>query len=467
MTLNKALNKYDNLLLAEDLNINTLRPTSDSSNHLSDLNDTFSLTNLVTDSTCFRLNKGTLIDLMLTNKPKSFYKSHSFVTGLSDCHKLIVSILRTSFQKLPPKFVIYRNQKNFHESNFLRDLDSRLIQGELYKNCEDPYTKLSEIFSEVLNYHAPLKQKSVRGNHAPFMTRELSKAIMTKSKVKNSYVKWPSRENFVAYKKAKNKCNSLTRKAKRKFFKEATKSGVMSNRTFWKTVKPFLTIKGCMTNDIISIEKDGDIVRDEKVLVELFNENYINIVEISSGKKTSSLGNCEDSAQDDANVDKIISQYSSHPSVQKIKREFSIDKEFASAKDINQIIKSLNINVQKGPDGISAKFVKISADIIDCHIANIINKDISNNKFSENAKTTTVRPIFKKGDRTEIKNYRPVSLLNIFTKIYDRFLHENLTNYVDTFLSKLISAYRKSYSSNHVLIRLIESWKKPLDQKNL
>ena len=91
---------------------------------------------------------------------------------------------------------------------------------------------MSEIFSKVLNYHAPLKQKSVRGNHTPFMNRELSKAIMTKSKVKNSYVKWPSRENFVAHKKAKNSCNSLTRKAKRKFFKEATKSEVMSNRPF-------------------------------------------------------------------------------------------------------------------------------------------------------------------------------------------------------------------------------------------
>ena len=110
---------------------------------------------------------------------------------------------------------------------------------------------------------------------------------MTKSKVKNSYVKWPSRENFAAYKKGKNKCNSLTRKAKRKFFKEATKSR-MSNRTFWKTVKPFLTNKGCMTNDWVSIEKDGDIIRDEKLLVELFNENFINIVEISSGNKSSS-----------------------------------------------------------------------------------------------------------------------------------------------------------------------------------
>ena len=124
-----------------------------------------------------------------------------------------------------------------------------------------------------------------------------------------------------------------------------------------------------MKNDCINIEKDGDIVRDEEVPVELFNENYVNIVEISSGNKPSSLGNCEDSAQGDVTVDKIISKYSLHLSVQKIKREFSIDKEFelpcASAKDINQIIKYLNINKAKGPDEISAKFVKISADIID------------------------------------------------------------------------------------------------------
>ena len=137
------------------------------------------------------------------------------------------------------------------------------------------------------------------------------------------------------------------------------------------------------------MEKDGDIVRDKKVLVELFNENYINIVEILSGNKSSSLGNCEDSAQGDATVDKITPKYSSNSRVQKVKREISLDKEFefpyASAKDINQIIKSLNINKAKGSDGISAKFVKISAESIDCHIGNMINKDISNNKFSENA----------------------------------------------------------------------------------
>ena len=84
----------------------------------------------------------------------------------------------------------------------------------------------------------------------------------------------------------------------------------------------------------------------------------------------------------------------------------------------------------------------------------------------KHAKTATVRPIFKKDDRTKITDYRPVSLINIFSKIYERFLHENFTNFIDTFLSKFISAYRKSYSSNHVLIRLIENWRKKfIDQK--
>ena len=149
-----------------------------------------------------------------------------------------------------------------------------------------------------------------------------------------------------------------------------------------------------MTNNCISIERDGDAVRDKKVLVELLNENYTNIVEILSGKKPSWFGNCEDSAYDDANVDKIILKHDTHFGVQKNKMEFSSDKKlilaYANAKDVNKIIKSLNVNKAKGPDGISSKswkLIKFSASITDCHFENIINKDISNNKYSESAKT--------------------------------------------------------------------------------
>ena len=61
-----------------------------------------------------------------------------------------------------------------------------------------------QIFSEVLDYHAPVKQKVITCNQAPFMTKNLSKVIMMKAKTKNQYVQWPSKQNFLALKKAKN-----------------------------------------------------------------------------------------------------------------------------------------------------------------------------------------------------------------------------------------------------------------------
>ena len=96
-------------------------------------------------------------------------------------------------------------------------------------------------------------------------------------------------------------------------------------------------------------------------------------------------------------------------------------------------------------------------------MTNIINKDIDLYCYSQNAKIANVRPIFKKVERTKAKNYRPVSLLKVFSKLYERFTHENLTPFINSFLSEFISAYRKTYSTNHVLIRLIENWKKSLD----
>ena len=97
--------------------------------------------------------------------------------------------------------------------------------------------------NDILNHHTPLKQKQVRGNHAAFMTKALSKAIMSKSKkTKNKYLNSPSRENFIPYKRTKNKCNSLTKKTKTDFFKEATKDGIMANKKFWRSVKLFKQI---------------------------------------------------------------------------------------------------------------------------------------------------------------------------------------------------------------------------------
>ena len=127
----------------------------------------------------------------------------------------------------------------------------------------------------------------------------------------------------------------------------------------------------------------------------------------------------------------------------KSKNRYSIPS--ATAEQINKVIKRLNPSKAIGPDKIPPKIVILSANIIDSHLANIINHDLDNNSFSEDAKITTVRPIYKKNDRHEIENYRPVSILNYFSKVYERFLHEQFEPVVEIFLSGYVAAYREGY----------------------
>ena len=99
---------------------------------------------------------------MLTNKQRSSWKSQNFEISLSHCHKLVVSILRASFKKLLTKIITYRYQKHFKQNHFFLDLDSRSLQGDLSRNYDEPYKRLSEIFNNILNHHASLKQKLLR-----------------------------------------------------------------------------------------------------------------------------------------------------------------------------------------------------------------------------------------------------------------------------------------------------------------
>ena len=141
------------------------------------------------------------------------------------------------------------------------------------------FSTFTETFRRVLDKHAPLKTKRVRGNQSPFITKELSKAVMNKSKIRSKYIKWPSRENILAVTRAKNYRNNLTRTTKKNFFQRVTKNGFANNKKFWNTVKPFLTNKGFLTNDNISIKVNDDLVTDKAKLANLFNLHYINIVE--------------------------------------------------------------------------------------------------------------------------------------------------------------------------------------------
>ena len=134
LSLSTIVNEYDNIMLIEDLNLNT---KSKYNSYYSDLCDTFDLRNLINANTCFKSSDQTSIDVILTKGPRSFQKSGVITTGLSDCCKMILIFFRSYFSRLPPKTI-----------DFLYELENKLRTKEC--NGGVKYNDLTNIFRSAM-----------------------------------------------------------------------------------------------------------------------------------------------------------------------------------------------------------------------------------------------------------------------------------------------------------------------------
>ena len=162
---------YDNFFIAGDFNCQETEPI------LSEFLNVNSAKNIVKEEACFKsIENPSCIDLFLTNKPNLFFNTSTNNTGLSDCHKMVVTVLRKTFQREQPKVVSYKDYKNFDNELF----KSSLLNA-LNEISRPDYIIFEEVFLEALNKHAPVKQKAIKGNHASYMAKGLRKAIMKRA----------------------------------------------------------------------------------------------------------------------------------------------------------------------------------------------------------------------------------------------------------------------------------------------
>ena len=127
-------------------------------------------------------------------------------TGLSDFHKMVVTVLKTTFPKQGPTVINYRNYKNFNEVVFRNDLREELGKIE---PSDLNYSSFETTFDQVLDKHAAVKKKYVQANDKPFMTRALRKAVMLRSRLRNRYNKDQTVENRNKFRKHRSSCVKL------------------------------------------------------------------------------------------------------------------------------------------------------------------------------------------------------------------------------------------------------------------
>ena len=131
----------------------------------------------------------------------------------------------------------------------------------------------------------------------PFITKDLSKAIMKRSRLCNNSLKNRTGENKTLYAKQRNYCFSLLKKSKKKYFVHLNEKDILDNKLFWKTIKPLMPDK-VMNRDRINLSEKGELVKTELKTAEVLNKFFSNIVndfEISKySKHESFIDNIED-----------------------------------------------------------------------------------------------------------------------------------------------------------------------------
>ena len=115
---------------------------------------------------------------------------------MPDFYEMTVAVMKTSFQKLQAKRVKCRNYKAFLNKIYREDLISKLSNEN---SDSEPLDKSSWICINVLNQHVPCQTKMLRGNQCPFMNKDLAKAMITKTRLRNKFLKNRREENRKFY----------------------------------------------------------------------------------------------------------------------------------------------------------------------------------------------------------------------------------------------------------------------------
>ena len=116
-------------------------------------------------------------------------------------------------------------------------------------------------------------------------------------------------------------------------------------------------------------------------------------------------------------------------------------------KAVEKLLKNIDVSKATGIDQVPAKFIKDGAPIIAKHLTSIINLSIKHGVFPTKSKIAKLKPLFKKGEKTEAKNYRPISLLPIISKVIEKVIHDQVQEYLHR--NKLLYVYQSGFRPNH------------------
>ena len=432
-----------NSILTGDFNADLLDPNKNETKQLKNI--------LKTNGFIQHINKPTRIDhlsfrkslldhIWTCNETIQVEKCGTFY-GLSD-HLGTYINLNIKKEKEPPIKIKYRDYKNFDQASFNIEMDNELKNSNfntiLQENNVNAATELIvKTISKISDKHAPLIEKTIiPKSQPPWYTKNLKDKINEKNNLLKDYYETghPSLKKRLEteHKEIKNTKFHL----KKDFINEKVEKAENDARELWKLLN-FLTDKPK------SKKIEPDKITQEKA--NNFNKFFATVGSDIQEKLKDKL--------DKKNYEIFDRDY------------FNFVEE--REETIKKLIKDIDEKVATGEDNISAKLIKYCSEIITPYLTKIINQGYKTKTFPNILKKAIIKPIFKKDDPNDISNYRPISILSIISKVFERCASNQMVNFLipNNIIHPSQHAYQKGHSPITCLFEMLNEIYNAVDKR--
>lgn len=446
--LEHVTNKYrrKKIILCGDWNIDLLKQNT-SSKELKSIIDNYNFTIHIQSPT--RLNS--CIDLIVSNV--KYAKPEILHLSLSD-HET-AQLLALNIKKHKSFTTWYEYRRDYNKDNLKKFTDcisaisfSDVLSSNNVKEAFKLFYEYILLFHKLCFPTIKVKINN-RQSNLKWLSKGLKKSCRTKRKLyqyfcnttrKNKTIKKELHKNYKKYNFILKKCIIAAQKLNNKRY---IQNNGKNPKAIWRTISSTIS-KNLHINDINTIKFNNKTHTDAQEISDVFNKYFVDITNTKTPLK------CKNN---------------SHVSIPTNANTLYLNP--VTENEIYNIIMSLKNTKCSGYDEITTKLLKLNAIYLAHPIAHIINLSFEKGYFPEQLKLSVIKPLFKKGDRLDPNNYRPITIIPILSKVYERAMFIRLTNFLDKFkiLHPQQYGFRKGSSTSLACFDLINYITESLNNK--
>ena len=268
------------------------------------------------------------------------------------------------------------------------------------------HQKVTYLLDEFAPYKK-LSKKEIKLKSKPWINKEILAEMSKRDKLLLKYSKMKNKKSEAAqityedYKKIRNEVTKLKRDSKVDYYRRFFEENKKKSSTIWKRIRSIVNINNTSRKDIKLLNEDGKNVYDPTKIAELLNKYF------------DSVG---------PNIDKKIPKPLKH--FKDFMKHFKVDKTFflkaTTPREIFDIILAFDLKKSLGPNSIPMYVLKIANTFFADKLCDIINLSFKTGIFPDLCKLAKVIPLFKKENPLLCENYRPISLLPVYSKMFEK-----------------------------------------------